>query len=156
METFTAAGKLPQVLLNTVDKPSTGIRSAFQTAYDYTGSVWEWIEETIVRPDGTVGPRPELDIWLTGMWKFGLEHVQAPAVCTRYEDFPWEAVGSKTVVDVGAGVGMLAKACVNSSLISCRRNELRAGDKVPQAAVCCAGSPRHTGEGERILDFVST
>ncbi|OSX64691.1 hypothetical protein POSPLADRAFT_1031734 [Postia placenta MAD-698-R-SB12] len=102
METFTAAGKLPQVLYNTVGKPSTGLRSAFQTAYDYTGSVWEWIEESIVQPDGTVGPRPELDIWLTGMWKFGLEHVQAPAVCL---DFPWEAVGSKTVVDVGAGVG---------------------------------------------------
>lgn len=81
METFTAAGKLPQVLYNTVGKPSTGLRSAFQTAYDYTGSVWEWIEESIVQPDGTVGPRPELDIWLTGMWKFGLEHVQAPAVC---------------------------------------------------------------------------
>lgn len=101
-EVFTASNKLPDILYGSLDKPSSERKSGFQTAYGNTGSFWEWIEETVVRSDGTLGPRPELDIWLNGMWKFGLEHVQAPAVCF---DFPWEAVGSKTIVDVGAGVG---------------------------------------------------
>ncbi|KZT03249.1 S-adenosyl-L-methionine-dependent methyltransferase [Laetiporus sulphureus 93-53] len=99
-EVYTASDKLPTVLYGSFDKPSR--KSAFQEAYATDKDFWEWLEQMVELPDGAVAPRPEREIWRTGIWEFGAGPVSAPAVC---DDFPWKSLGSSVVVDVGAGIG---------------------------------------------------
>ena len=79
MEVYTASDKLPTVLYGSFDKPSR--KSAFQEAYATDKDIWEWLEQMVELPDGTVVPRPEREIWRTGMWEFGAGPVSAPALC---------------------------------------------------------------------------
>jgi len=103
MEVYTASDHLPSVLFGSNQAtPGSQPKSAFQVAYGLEEDFWQWLEQPVQQLDGTVTARPERDIWIQGMWRFGLEYVQAPAVC---DDFPWDTLGPSTVVDVGAGVG---------------------------------------------------
>ncbi|KZT10989.1 uncharacterized protein LAESUDRAFT_809834 [Laetiporus sulphureus 93-53] len=75
MEGYMASDKLPIVLYGSLDKPSP--KSAFQEAYATDKGFWEWLEQMVELP---VAPRPEREIWRTGIWEFGSGPVQAPAV----------------------------------------------------------------------------
>ncbi|PCH43626.1 S-adenosyl-L-methionine-dependent methyltransferase [Wolfiporia cocos MD-104 SS10] len=102
-EAFSATEKLPAALYDSLQRSGNSLRkSAFQIAYGIDADFWHWLEEMVERPDGTLGPRPEREVWRTGMWGFGLQHIQAPAVC---DDYPWNELGPCTVVDIGAGIG---------------------------------------------------
>ncbi|KAI0922947.1 hypothetical protein AcV5_009806 [Taiwanofungus camphoratus] len=96
-----ASNRLPDALRSSVGSNSTDASAtALQLAYDTKLPAFEWLEEQIEQPDGTIGPRPEFRFFSLGMIGVGRIH------CTPlYEDFPWESLGSATVVDVGGGVG---------------------------------------------------
>lgn len=109
---FAAADKLPDVLFNAKQN------SAWQEAYGTASDFWDWLDDEIPGPDGTLVPRPERVVYVTGMWDYGLEKIKAAAVpygkchhsSGRYaqltiipRDYPWASLGSSTIVDVGAG-----------------------------------------------------
>jgi len=101
MEVYTASDKLLPLLFDPVKTHSTSNRvSAWQEAIGSDLTVWEYLEQKIEQPDGTLRPRPELEIWALGMVGGGRAFASA-----IYVDYPWEALGTKTIVDVGGGAG---------------------------------------------------
>ncbi|EED84744.1 predicted protein [Postia placenta Mad-698-R] len=96
----TAADKLPSVLFDPVKTHSTSPReAAFQVAYQTDLTLFEYLER------GQNAPRFEgeplhLETWMVGMHTIGETEAAA-----SYVDYPWAALGSKLVVDVGGGVG---------------------------------------------------
>lgn len=66
METYDASVKLPDVLRNTTD-PNTPLRLAFQEGMQTKQTYFEWLEEKVPQPDGTLGPRPNLEIFSLAM-----------------------------------------------------------------------------------------
>ncbi|KAI0923350.1 hypothetical protein AcW1_006336 [Taiwanofungus camphoratus] len=98
---YMASDKLPDVLRNSIECNSTDVSAtALQVAYGTKLPPFEWLEEQIEQPDGTIGPRPEFPFFVLGM--IGIGRIQCAPL---YEDFPWESLGSATIVDVGGGVG---------------------------------------------------
>lgn len=60
--------KLPVVLFDPVKAHSASPReAAFQEAYGTKLTFWEYLEELVEQPNGTMGPRPELDVWINAM-----------------------------------------------------------------------------------------
>lgn len=58
---YTASAKLPQVLFDPIKtQAETDSVTAFQDGHNTTLTRWDWLEEQVTLPDGTVGPRPEL------------------------------------------------------------------------------------------------
>ncbi|KAI0930163.1 hypothetical protein AcV5_006947 [Taiwanofungus camphoratus] len=103
MDVYAASNKLPAVLFDPIKTQSYSPReTAFQEAAGTSLSWWEYFEEGVRQPDGTVTARPELEIFNLAM--LGGGRVQEVPL---YADYPWEALGTSTVVDVGGGVGML-------------------------------------------------
>lgn len=118
MDIYTASEKLPDVLRDPVKGNSTAVTcTAFTEAHNTNLSRWDWLEEKVTLPDGTVGPRPHLEIFGLAMIGGGrimgtpvyygepyLAHV-ANRMLTVLLDYPWASLGEGTVVDVGGGVG---------------------------------------------------
>ncbi|KZT12560.1 S-adenosyl-L-methionine-dependent methyltransferase [Laetiporus sulphureus 93-53] len=101
MEMYTASDKLKSLLFDPAKTYSTSNRvSAWQEAIDDHFTVWEYLEQQIQQPDGSIKPNPSLEIWALGM--VGGGHAFANGM---YADYPWEALGSSTIVDVGGGAG---------------------------------------------------
>ncbi|GBE84215.1 O-methyltransferase tpcA [Sparassis crispa] len=73
---------------------------AFQEGHGTKLSFWDWLEEGIIQPDGSVKRRPSLE-WFTRIMVNTGRLVGTPP----FYDFPWESLGSATMVDVGGGVG---------------------------------------------------
>ncbi|OSX68054.1 hypothetical protein POSPLADRAFT_1043216 [Postia placenta MAD-698-R-SB12] len=93
--------KLPAVLFDPVKTHSRSPReSAFQEAYGTNSTLWEYLEEPVEQPDGTMGPRPAFNTWIGGMMAAGRAESSA-----TYVDYPWHTLGSRTVIDVGGGLG---------------------------------------------------
>ncbi|GBE84213.1 O-methyltransferase gedA [Sparassis crispa] len=100
-ESYSASVKLPQVLADPVKGWSTSATcTPFQVAFGTDLAQWEWLEEGEVQPDGTVKPRPSLELF--GLAMAGGDRILGTP--PSY-DFPWESLGSGTLVDVGGGVG---------------------------------------------------
>lgn len=88
-------------MLNPVKGHSTSNReTAWQEAIGSDQTVWEYLEQKVEQPDGTLVPRPSLAVWAHGMVAGG----RADASCLD-ADYPWESLGNSTVVDVGGGAG---------------------------------------------------
>ncbi|KIP12880.1 hypothetical protein PHLGIDRAFT_97630 [Phlebiopsis gigantea 11061_1 CR5-6] len=102
METYDASVKLPDVIRNTL-YPNIPLRLAFKEGLQTTQSYFEWLEEKVPQPDGSLGPRPSLEIFSLAM--LGGGRVLTPPV--NY-DFPWKSLGNSTVVDVGGGIGSMS------------------------------------------------
>ncbi|KZT74274.1 S-adenosyl-L-methionine-dependent methyltransferase [Daedalea quercina L-15889] len=101
MEIYSATDKLFDLLFDPVKTNSYNPReSAWQEATGDNLLPYEYLEQHVERPDGSVGPRPQLDIWSHAM--VGVGRASAAAM---YADYPWEALGCGTLVDVGGGVG---------------------------------------------------
>lgn len=101
IELFTASDELLPLLLNPVKGHSTSNReTAWQEAIGSDQTVWEYLEQKVEQPDGTLVPRPSLAVWAHGMVAGG----RADASCLD-ADYPWESLGNSTVVDVGGGAG---------------------------------------------------
>lgn len=62
--------------------------------------VWEYLEQSVKQSNGTVKPRADLEIYALGM--IGGGHAFASTIST---DYPWNCLGTGTLVDVGGGVG---------------------------------------------------
>ncbi|KAL6234377.1 S-adenosyl-L-methionine-dependent methyltransferase [Aspergillus navahoensis] len=75
---------------------ATNTNTAFNIAYGTDLSFWDWLNTT----DGSGAPRPELDYFAKAMT--GIGRVSSTAMIY---DYPWNALGNGTVVDVGGGVG---------------------------------------------------
>jgi len=60
----------------------------------------EFLEQGDPRPNGSLKPRRGLEIFSQAMVGGGRVHASP-----LYVDYPWETLGSATVVDVGGGVG---------------------------------------------------
>ncbi|KAL6302966.1 S-adenosyl-L-methionine-dependent methyltransferase [Sparassis latifolia] len=74
--------------------------SAFQEGHGTKLSFFDWLEEGIIQPDGSVKPRPALERFTVSMVNTS-GFVGTPP----FYYFPWESLGSATMVDVGGGVG---------------------------------------------------
>ncbi|PCH41151.1 S-adenosyl-L-methionine-dependent methyltransferase [Wolfiporia cocos MD-104 SS10] len=100
-EVYTASDQLLPLLFDKVKTDATSNRvTAWQDAIGADSTVWEYLEQHIEQPDGSLGPRPQLGTWARGM--VGGGHAFASGM---YSDYPWEALGSSTIVDVGGGAG---------------------------------------------------
>ncbi|GBE80928.1 O-methyltransferase gedA [Sparassis crispa] len=98
---YTASDKLPEVLTDPIKGASNSVTcTAFQEALGTKLARWDWLEEGLGQPDGTVKPRPALEIF--GLAMLGGGRVLGTPL---YYDFPWESLSSATIVDVGGGVG---------------------------------------------------
>ncbi|KAI0931113.1 hypothetical protein AcW2_010267 [Taiwanofungus camphoratus] len=101
LDIYTASDKLLAVLFDPVKTHSASPReTAFQEAMGTKLTMWEYFEQGVEQPDGTVRPNRGLEIFTLAM--LGGGRVHAPPL---YADYPWESIGSGTVVDVGGGVG---------------------------------------------------
>ncbi|KAF9493340.1 S-adenosyl-L-methionine-dependent methyltransferase [Pleurotus eryngii] len=101
LDIYSASDKLPQILVDPIKGKSNDVKvTAFQEALNTKLSRWEWLEEGVKQPDGTVTRRPELDIF--GLAMLGGGRVLGTPL---YHDFPWESLGNSLIVDVGGGVG---------------------------------------------------
>ncbi|OCH89739.1 S-adenosyl-L-methionine-dependent methyltransferase [Obba rivulosa] len=99
MEVYTASDKLPAVFYNPSRTHSNSPKdSAFCDAFGT--DFWEYMEQGEKQPDGSVKPKPGLDLFARAM--VGGGRVAAPPL---YVDYPWGDLGAATVVDVGGGVG---------------------------------------------------
>ncbi|PCH41150.1 S-adenosyl-L-methionine-dependent methyltransferase, partial [Wolfiporia cocos MD-104 SS10] len=100
-EMYTASDQLLPLLFDKVKTNATSDRvTAWQDAIGADSTVWEYLEQHIEQPDGSLGPRPQLRNWTRGM--IGSGHAFASGI---HSDYPWEALGSSTIVDVGGGAG---------------------------------------------------
>ncbi|KAL6303966.1 S-adenosyl-L-methionine-dependent methyltransferase [Sparassis latifolia] len=100
-ELYAASTKLPAVLFDPVKTHSFSPReTAFQESKGTAKTFWEYLEEGEEQPDGTVKPRRMVEIFNLAMVGGGRTHS-----ASLYADFPWEALGECTIVDVGGGVG---------------------------------------------------
>lgn len=79
---------------------ATNTNTAFNIAYETDLSFWDWLNTNVQQDGGIVGPRPELDYFAKAMT--GIGRVSSTAMIY---DYPWDTLGSGTVVDVGGGVG---------------------------------------------------
>ncbi|KAH9938260.1 S-adenosyl-L-methionine-dependent methyltransferase [Fomitopsis serialis] len=96
--------KLPSVLMDPVKSRATAPnQSAFQEAVGTDLTFWEWCEQGVEQPDGTVQPRPLHKTFSMAMMATG--QIVSSSISS---DYPWAALGSATVVDVGGGVGSMA------------------------------------------------
>ncbi|KAH8882922.1 O-methyltransferase A [Thozetella sp. PMI_491] len=134
LQTFTPLEYWPRSLYDPIDGPSyTPMPQCFQQALGTKKPYWEWLEEKISvkalregclngsdggpspysglfgselartiegRSDDELLPRPELAIFSKAM----IGHVNYFSAYSQY-DFPWQSLGSGTVVDVGGGLG---------------------------------------------------
>ncbi|KZT06657.1 S-adenosyl-L-methionine-dependent methyltransferase [Laetiporus sulphureus 93-53] len=101
LEVYTASDKLLPLLLDSVKSKSTSARvTAFADGIGTDQTAWEYLEEEVKGPDGVLAPRPSLELWSLAM--VGGGHTFASGI---YNDYPWEALGSSTIVDVGGGAG---------------------------------------------------
>lgn len=65
---YTASDKLPQILRDPVKGQSFDVTcTAFQEALGTKLARWEWLEEGEQQPDGTVKPRPALEVFSLAM-----------------------------------------------------------------------------------------
>ncbi|KDQ12506.1 hypothetical protein BOTBODRAFT_134671 [Botryobasidium botryosum FD-172 SS1] len=104
LDIYHASNYLPKTLRDPVKGQLFDVdQTAFQEAVGTKLPRWEWLEEQVPQADGTLGPRPELKIF--GLAMLGGGRVYGPPLI---HDFPWASLGSKTVVDVGGGVGGLS------------------------------------------------
>ncbi|KAI0958974.1 hypothetical protein AcV7_004641 [Taiwanofungus camphoratus] len=98
---FDASNKLPTVLLDPIKTYSYSPReTAYTMAKGTSLTLWEHFEQGIKQQDGTTKPDPEAELFSLAMVGGGRMH-EPPL----YADYPWEALGSATFVDVGGGVG---------------------------------------------------
>lgn len=68
MDVYAASNKLPAVLFDPIKTQSYSPReTAFQEAAGTSLSWWEYFEEGVRQPDGTVTARPELEIFNLAM-----------------------------------------------------------------------------------------
>ncbi|GBE84214.1 O-methyltransferase-domain-containing protein [Sparassis latifolia] len=98
---YSVSDKLLKIIGDPVKGWSNSVTdSAFQEGHGTKLSFWDWLEEGVVQPDGSVKPRPSLE-------RFTLSMVNASRLIGTppFYDFPWESFGSATMVDVGGGVG---------------------------------------------------
>ncbi|KAH9938266.1 S-adenosyl-L-methionine-dependent methyltransferase [Fomitopsis serialis] len=127
MEVYSATDKLFTLLFDPAKTHSNNPReSAWQEATGSDLLTYEYLEQIVERPDGTVGPRPQLDIWTHAM--VGVGRASATAM---YADYPWDSLGSSTIVDVGGGIELMN-----------RRHMPRSIEEVLGSAI---RSPRQTG-----------
>ncbi|GJE89686.1 O-methyltransferase [Phanerochaete sordida] len=97
---YASSVKLPEVLYDPVKTHSNSDRDTAFNAYHQTNlSHWEWLEEPVVHPDGSKGPKPDLEIFSMAMRGGG--KAAGPPL---YVDYPWDSIKG-LVVDVGGGVG---------------------------------------------------
>ncbi|KAL6305483.1 S-adenosyl-L-methionine-dependent methyltransferase [Sparassis latifolia] len=73
---------------------------AFQEGHGTKLSFFDWLEEGIIQPDGSVKPRPALEQFTVAMVNSGNVLGTPPSYY-----FPWESLGPATMVDIGGGVG---------------------------------------------------
>ncbi|PCH39010.1 S-adenosyl-L-methionine-dependent methyltransferase, partial [Wolfiporia cocos MD-104 SS10] len=100
-EMYTASDQLLPLLFDKVKTNATSDRvTAWQDAIGADLTVWEYLEQHIEQPDGSLGPRPQLRNWTRGMIGGGRAFASG-----MYSDYPWEALGSSTIVDIGGGAG---------------------------------------------------
>lgn len=66
MDSYTASQKLPDVLRDSIH-PTSPPRIAFKEAMQIDKPYFDWLTEKIECPDGTVGPRPSLEIFSLAM-----------------------------------------------------------------------------------------
>ena len=60
--------KLPDILRDPIKGVSTAVECTAFTEYHQTKlGYWDWLEEKVELPDGTVGPRPNLEVFGLGM-----------------------------------------------------------------------------------------
>ncbi|KAI0930161.1 hypothetical protein AcV5_006945 [Taiwanofungus camphoratus] len=101
MDMYGASHKLPSVLFDPVKTRSYSPReTAFQESVGTKLTLWEYFEEPIRQLDGTLKLRPDVEIFNLAM--VGGGRVHEPPL---FADYPWEGLGSSTIVDVGGGVG---------------------------------------------------
>ncbi|KAL4250249.1 Mitogen-activated protein kinase [Abortiporus biennis] len=99
--TYRASSELPRILFDSVKTESESInQTAFQETIGSKSTFFEWLEEQITLPDGTVVPKPESELF--GLAMVGVGNVQGPPL---HSDYPWADLGNATIVDVGGGVG---------------------------------------------------
>ncbi|KAH9942953.1 S-adenosyl-L-methionine-dependent methyltransferase [Amylocystis lapponica] len=104
LEFYTASDKLPTVLFDPVKTNSISpLETAFQEAHHTDLSLWDYFENGIKGPDGIGMPSRGFELFGPAM--LGGGRVHAPPLFAGY---PWETLGSGTVVDVGGGVGGLS------------------------------------------------
>ncbi|EED80501.1 predicted protein [Postia placenta Mad-698-R] len=98
---YTASDKLPAVLFNPVKSRSYSLEeTAFQEAFNT--SYWEYLETDVGEPDAVAKRRQEREVF--GLAMVGGGRVHAPPLYAA-TDYPWGALGTATIVDVGGGVG---------------------------------------------------
>ncbi|KAH9927650.1 S-adenosyl-L-methionine-dependent methyltransferase [Fomitopsis serialis] len=98
---YTASSGLLKVLFDPVRTTSYSLHdTAFNEAHRTKSTFWEFLEQGEKQPDGTVNPRRRLEIF--GLAMLGGGRVHGPPL---YVDYPWAALSSGTVVDVGGGIG---------------------------------------------------
>lgn len=65
-------GKLPSVLMDPIKTHATAPNhAAFQEAMGTNLTFWEWCEQNVTQPDGTVGPNPLLKTFTSSMMATG-------------------------------------------------------------------------------------
>ncbi|TCD63174.1 hypothetical protein EIP91_005871 [Steccherinum ochraceum] len=100
---YTASVKLPDVLLDAKKTQSdSALDTAFQLGQNSKLHFFEWLEEPVKHSDGTTGAKRDLSVFGLAMLGGG----RALGV-PLHHDYPWQDLGSATVVDVGGGVGGL-------------------------------------------------
>lgn len=78
MGVYTASGRLPAVLFDPVKTRSySPCETAFQEAVGTNLSWWQYFEEEIRQPDGTVTVHPEVEVFNVAMLGGGRAH-EAP------------------------------------------------------------------------------
>ena len=111
--------KLPDILRDLIKGVSTAVECTAFTEYHQTKlGYWDWLEEDVQLPDGSIGKRPDLANFALGMSSAGQvmgaplyygERVNSDTLVRHLEliilDFPWASLGEATVVDVGGGIG---------------------------------------------------
>ncbi|KAI0789398.1 S-adenosyl-L-methionine-dependent methyltransferase [Abortiporus biennis] len=102
---YDACVKLPEYVFT--NQSESNNRIPFQLARGSDQTLFEWLEQPIVLPDGTRSARPELEMLALSM--VGIGRVQGPPL---HLDYPWDELRDATVVDVGGGIGEM---CIDLS-----------------------------------------
>lgn len=80
LDAYAASGSLPKVLFRSARTAPTPDRAtAFNEAVGTNLSHWEFLDQGIEQPDGTIPHRPELDIYSLAM--LGGGRVLVPPLC---------------------------------------------------------------------------
>ncbi|KZT74280.1 S-adenosyl-L-methionine-dependent methyltransferase [Daedalea quercina L-15889] len=95
--------RLPSVLMDPAKTHATAPnQAAFQEALGTDLTFWEWCEQDVRQPDGTLQPNSLLKTFTSAMMATG-KLVSSSII----SDYPWAALGPAKVVDVGGGVGSM-------------------------------------------------